>query len=94
MGRLGGRATWAREAGLRRSHTLAADGSEACSGQGGTRQLQRREGNVEGMARAGVLSSHPCPKRRGGEALQRQPRTTGMRQAAGERGTVDRGNQA
>jgi hypothetical protein len=49
---------------------------------------------VEGMTHAGVLSSHACPERRGGEALQWRPHTTGVRQVAGGRGTVDRGNQA
>jgi hypothetical protein len=49
---------------------------------------------VEGTTRAGVLSSHASPERRGGEALQWRPRVTGVRQAASGRGTVDRGNQA
>jgi hypothetical protein len=72
-----GRDTWARRAGLRRVHVLAANGSEAGCGHGGSRRLQRREGNVEGTVRARVLSSHACPERRGGEALQRQPHMTG-----------------
>jgi hypothetical protein len=57
-----GRGTWARRAGLRRVHALAVDDSEASSGQGGSRRLQRCEGNMEGTARAGGLSSHACPE--------------------------------
>jgi hypothetical protein len=90
---LGGCGTWARGAGLRQAHALAADGSEASNGQGGSRRLQRHEGNMEGMTHAGVLSSHACPERRVGEALQRRPRLTGVRQASGDQGTVDRANQ-
>jgi hypothetical protein len=37
---------------------------------------------VEGTTRAGVLSSHASPERRGGEALQWRPRVTGVRQTA------------
>jgi hypothetical protein len=93
MGRLGRRGTWVCRVGLHLVHMLTANGSEAGSGKGGSRRLQRRGGNVEGTARVRVLSSHTCPERHGGEALQQRPRAMGVRQAPSDRGTVDRGNQ-
>jgi hypothetical protein len=91
MGRLGGHNTWARRAGLHRAHALAADGKLAM-GQGGNGQLRVERTRRGHLAR--VLSSRACSERHSGEVLQCWPRATGVCHAAGDRGAVNRVNQA